>query len=263
MKKLGYLLLVCCSLLLMSGCGAHQRLGTGQMTLIVGLDDSFVPMGFQTPGGRLSGFDIDLAQAAGKVMKRKIVFQTIDWSMKETELRNGTIDLIWNGYTKTPERQKKVAFSQTYLQNRQVMVVPRSLKITRLKQLQNKTVGVQSASTGYFDVMQEPKVLKDFIKDQRPVQYDNIQQGMLDLQSGRIQGFLIDGVFARYYLKQGHLNNKYRVITSPFPPDKFAVGINRHNLALQRQVREALDQLKRSGELQKIQQKWFGTTMAQ
>ena len=29
--------------------------------------------------------------------------------MKETELTNGNIDLIWNGYTMTPEREKKVA----------------------------------------------------------------------------------------------------------------------------------------------------------
>ncbi len=40
-------------------------------------------------------------------MNLKVIFQPIDWSMKETELTNGNIDLIWNGYTMTPEREKK------------------------------------------------------------------------------------------------------------------------------------------------------------
>ena len=31
--------------------------------------------------------------------------------MKETELQNGTIDAIWNGYTATDERKEKVAFT--------------------------------------------------------------------------------------------------------------------------------------------------------
>ena len=42
--------------------------------------------------------------------------------MKETELQNQTIDLIWNGYTKTSERAEKVQFTQPYMTNDQVLV---------------------------------------------------------------------------------------------------------------------------------------------
>jgi ABC-type amino acid transport substrate-binding protein len=70
--------------------------------VIVGLDDSFVPMGFRERDGKLVGYDIDLAKAVFKQYGIKVDFQTIDWSMKETELKNGTIDLIWNGYSMTP-----------------------------------------------------------------------------------------------------------------------------------------------------------------
>ncbi len=70
------------------------------------MDDTFVPMGFREKNGSLEGFDIDLARAVFKRYGIKADFQTIDWSMKETELRNQTIDLIWNGYTVTPQRKK-------------------------------------------------------------------------------------------------------------------------------------------------------------
>ena len=49
--------------------------------------------------------------------------------MKETELRNGTIDVIWNGYTKTKARAKKVAFSRPYLENDQILVTRKKDKI--------------------------------------------------------------------------------------------------------------------------------------
>ncbi len=81
-----------------------------QKKIIIGLDDTFVPMGFRDKEGKLTGFDIDLARAVFREYDIKVVFQPIDWSMKEFELNNGTIDLIWNGYTKTAERAKKSNF---------------------------------------------------------------------------------------------------------------------------------------------------------
>ena len=62
---------------------------------------------FRDKDGKLTGFDIDLATAVFKEYGINVEFQPIDWSMKEFELNNGTIDLIWNGYSKTDERAKK------------------------------------------------------------------------------------------------------------------------------------------------------------
>ena len=72
--------------------------------VIVGLDDAFAPMGFKDESGEIVGFDVDLAKEVGDRLGKKVVFQPIDWSMKESELNNGNIDFIWNGYTITEER---------------------------------------------------------------------------------------------------------------------------------------------------------------
>ena len=76
-------------------------------TLVIGVDDSFVPMDFRQKNGKLVGFDVDLAKAVCKEIGLKPDFQTIDWSMKETELRNGTIDVIWNGILRRRLGQRK------------------------------------------------------------------------------------------------------------------------------------------------------------
>ena len=54
--------------------------------VIIGLDDTFVPMGFREKNGKLVGYDIDLAKAVFKQYGIKADFQPIDWNMKETDL---------------------------------------------------------------------------------------------------------------------------------------------------------------------------------
>ena len=60
--------------------------------LIVGLDDTFAPMGFHDENDELVGLDIDLAKAVGEKLGIKITFKSIDWNAKEAELKAKNID---------------------------------------------------------------------------------------------------------------------------------------------------------------------------
>lgn len=91
---------------------------------VVGLDDTFAPMGFKDEDGNLVGFDIDTAKEVAKRMGVDVEFKSIDWQSKELELKSGKIDMIWNGLTITEERKKNMAFTDPYLDNRQIVVVP-------------------------------------------------------------------------------------------------------------------------------------------
>jgi len=73
-------------------------------TMIVGIDDQFPPMGFVGDDGEITGFDVELAKMVAEKLGVEAVIQPIDWSAKEMELNNGNIDVIWNGYTITAER---------------------------------------------------------------------------------------------------------------------------------------------------------------
>ena len=111
MKKFSFVLAIIAGIILLSGCTNKKATEDNWSTIkeekkvIVGLDDTFVPMGFRDKDGKLTGFDIDLATAVFKEYGINVEFQPIDWSMKEFELNNGTIDLIWNGYSKPPPRR--------------------------------------------------------------------------------------------------------------------------------------------------------------
>ena len=64
-------------------------------------------MGFEQKDGTYAGFDIDLANQVFEFYGIRVNWQPIDWDMKETELKNGTIDAIWNGYSATDERRER------------------------------------------------------------------------------------------------------------------------------------------------------------
>ena len=96
-------------------------------------------MGFRQKNGKLVGYDVDLARAVFKQYGIKADFQPIDWSMKETELKNGTIDLLWNGYSINSSRRKKVAFSRPYLKNEQILVTKKASNILNFAGMKGKS----------------------------------------------------------------------------------------------------------------------------
>ncbi len=68
--------------------------------------------------------------------------------MNVTELRNQTVDLIWNGLTITDERQRAMTFSEPYLVNQQVLVVKKSQHIHSPQDMTGKTLGFKAARLG-------------------------------------------------------------------------------------------------------------------
>ena len=78
------------SLCVLTGCGDKSDVDK----LVVGLDDTFAPMGFRDSDGNLVGFDIDLANAVAEELGCEIEFKPIDWDAKEMELEAKTIDCV-------------------------------------------------------------------------------------------------------------------------------------------------------------------------
>ena len=195
--------------------------------LNIGGDDSFVPMDFRQKNGKLVGYDVDLSRAFCKVLGLKANFQSIDWAMKKTELKNGTIDVIWNGYMATPERQKKEAFSRVYERSGQSLVVKRDSGINSFADMKNKKLGLQQGSTAYTDFYEYPEKLKQYISG-KPIIYQDNNSAFMDLKAGRIQGVLSGTIYAGYYAKNLAKSNQYKLIGgNVFPQDRVAVRMRK------------------------------------
>ncbi len=170
---------------------------------ILGLDDSFPPMGFRDENNEIVGVDIDLATEVCKRLGVELVVQPINWDSKELELTSGKIDCIWNGMTVTDERIEAMFLSKPYLDNRQVVIVEEGSKIAQVSDLAGKTVGLQKGSSAReaFDANPIASQVKEV------VEYEDNVSAFLDLQAGRIDALLVDEVAGNYIIATYGKNN--------------------------------------------------------
>lgn len=233
-----------------------------QNSITVGFDNTFVPMGYEEKNGQYAGFDIELAKLVSEKLGIQVHFQPIDWDMKETELQNGTIDAIWNGYSATDERREKVAFTIPYMQNTQVIVSKKSSNIRTVEDMKDKVLGAQTGSSGYLDFEAQPELLKNHVKNHDADQYQSFNEALIDLKNDRIDALLIDRVYANYYLTSEGIIDDYEIFPAGFESESFAVGVRKSDKTLQEQLNQAFVTLYQEGKFQEISQKWFGENIA-
>lgn len=274
MKKrkgiLGLLVLVGVAVMSLAGCTQLASNPTvdnwdkyqQQKSITVGFDNTFVPMGFEEKNGTYAGFDIELAKYVSKKLGITVHFQPIDWDMKETELQNGTIDAIWNGYSATDERREKVAFTIPYMQNTQILVVKKTSGIHSVEDMTGKVLGAQNGSSGMLDFEEHPEVLKNRVKGGDADQYQSVNEAIIDLKNDRIDALLIDRVYADYYLTTEGIADEYDTIPSGFESESFAVGVRPADKKLLKALNQAFKELYQEGVFQQISQKWFGEDVA-
>ncbi|MDD4691058.1 MAG: amino acid ABC transporter substrate-binding protein [Eubacterium aggregans] len=223
-------------------------------TFVIGLDDSFPPMGFRDKDNNIVGFDIDLATEVAKRMGMEIKLQVVNWDTKEMELENDKVDALWNGLTITDERKAAMDFTNPYLENDQVVVVQKGSDIANIAALEGKKVGVQKGSSAYDALMDNPINTK--IDGGKPVEFDENVSALQDLASGRIQAVVVDSVVARYYISSE--NADFTILSDTLSPELYGVAVKKGNTELRDKIQKAMDEMNADGSAAKISEKWFG-----
>lgn len=255
MKKLCTCVIAMLCLLGMSGCSSTTKKEDSNEKLVIGIDDTFAPMGFKNDAGEIVGFDIELAQAVAMKIGKEVTFQNIDWDLKETELEAGNIDLIWNGYSITDERKEKVLFSDAYMENKQLIITRKDTSINTKADLKDKVVSVQKNSSAYEAVMADT-TFTAALKDGQPIQFDTNNDCFMDLEAGRSDAIVVDETLARYYMKQQN-NDIYKVLDENFGTEDYAVGMRKTDSDLCKLINTAMQELKEDGTFDTIKNKWF------
>lgn len=239
-----------------TGCASDDaKDSTEKETLVIGMDDTFAPMGFKQDG-KLVGFDVEMAEAVAKKIGKTVEFQNIDWDLKETELESGNIDLIWNGYSVTEDRKEKVLFSDAYMVNHQLIITTDKTGIKTKADIAGKTVAVQKNSSAYDAVMKDEPFVNS-LKGEKPTQFDTNNDCFMDLEAGRVDAIVVDETLARYYMKQQTNDSNYVVLDEDFGTEDYAVGMRKADTSLCEEINKAFKELKEDGTYDKIKEEWF------
>ncbi|MDR2480649.1 MAG: amino acid ABC transporter substrate-binding protein [Treponema sp.] len=242
-----------------SGTGGDNSLQNilNRKKLILGLDDSFPPMGFRDENNEIVGYDVDLAKEVAKRIGVELVLQPIDWNAKEQELNTGEIDCIWNGFTITEERKQNVLYTPPYLKNAQVIVVKGASPVQALKDLAGKTVGTQAGSSSVHAI-DDAAAFKASLKN--IVEYKDFLTALMDLDVGGVDAVVIDLVVANDNINRSGKN--FRILGETLGEEEFGIGFRKTDRALADKVWAVLLEMAKDGAVAKIATRWLGADIS-
>ncbi len=260
MKKLFVLAAAVTAAALLAGCtkkaapdnSLEELKSRGEFVL--GLDDSFPPMGFRNETDEIVGFDIDLAKEVAARLGVNFRAQPINWDAKEQELATGNIDCIWNGLTITEDRLASLSFTKPYLNNAQVLVVRKDAGIEKLEDLAGKTVGIQAGSSA-ADALDAAEDFKKSLKD--VVEFKDNILALNDLEIGGVDGVVMDLIVANYAIATS--GKPFSVLAEGLAPEEYGVAFRKNDVKLTDAVQKTLEEMKADGTVEKISTKWFGS----
>ena len=243
--------------LAVSMIGSTACFAEEQKTFTVGFDAEYPPYGYMDENGEYTGFDLELAQAVCDLEGWELVKTPIDWDSKDMELKSGSIDCIWNGFTMNG-REEDYTWSKPYVDNSQVIVVPESSDVTDLSGLAGKIVGVQAASAA-LELLSEGGDQADLAATFGSLQqFPDYNNAFVELQAGSIDAVAMDIGVAQYQLKQ---KEGYKILDEKLNSEKYAIGFKLGNEELRDTVDDAMAQLVADGTCAKLAEKYELTDM--
>ena len=221
-----------------------------------GYDKDFPPYSYIGDDGQTTGFDVELAQAVCELNGWNYEGVAINWDAKDAELESGSIDCIWSGFTKSPDREPKFAWSDPYSVNTIKMMVLEGSDIKSMEDLAGKKVGVQG-STSAQEMLETPNaeggaedLMKTFASFDK---YDTYTVAVNDLKAGAIDAIAIDVTTGDYQMTKVE---GLAYLDEDVCQEVYAIGFRTDDTELRDQVNAALKTLAENGKMDEIGQKY-------
>ncbi len=260
MKKIVSAVVLAASLFAVIGCKKQKTEVSdpvaelkGRGVFVIGLDDSFPPLGYRDDNNEIVGYDIDLAKEVASRLGVAFKAQPIDWDAKEMELETGKIDCIWNGFTITEDRKSALSFTEAYLNNAQVVVVRNDSGISSLADMAGRKIGIQRGSSAQEAV--EGNLTFAASLAEVVMFRDNIT-ALNDLDIGGVDGVVMDSVVANYSIAQ--TKKPFTVLGEALSNEAYGIGFRKTEPKLRDEVYNILKEMKADGTVTAISTKWFG-----
>jgi len=172
-------------------------------------------------------------------------------------VQEGKIDLTIAAFNYTEERDKSVDFTDAYQESWTVIMVTDDFAGTLVtaEDIAGYIIGSQTGSTGDTWAT-ETLVDTGLMSEKNLFRYERVDQGLLDLQAGRVDIYLVDNVPAETYAKQmGGL----KVISLPdiFDVKTVNIIVPEGDAALTAALNDVIAELKSEGYIANLEQTWL------
>ncbi len=229
------------------GAETTAAIGGEGKVLVMATNAEFPPYEYHD-GGDIVGIDVEVAEAIAGKLGMTLEVEDIAFDSIIPELESGKADIGVAGMTVNEDRLKNVDFTDPYTTASQVIIVKEDSEIAGPDDLKGKYIGVQLGTTG--DIY-----ASDYEADGSTIErYNKGFEAVQAMQQGKIDAVVIDQEPAKVFVSQ---NEGIKILDEALTVEEYAIAIKKGNTELLDQVNGALAELKESGELQAIIDKYI------
>lgn len=215
----------------------------------IGTEGTYAPFTFHDDTGKLTGFDVEIAEEVARRLDVKPEFVETKWDGMFAGLDSKRFDAVVNEVTIKEDRLQKYDFSDSYIVSRAVLIVnSENNDIKTFADLKDKKSG-QSLTSNLAEIAKS--------NGANIVQVDGFNQAIDLLSSKRIDATINDSLSFLDFKKQKP-DAPIKVVDEMKTTDQNGILFNKGNKELIDAVNKALSDMKADGTYLKISQKWFG-----
>jgi polar amino acid transport system substrate-binding protein len=263
---------------LLTGAGAAGALGLSSMrmaradamadakkrgTLMIGTEAAYVPYEF-FKDGKIIGYDPDIMAIIGPKLGVQVQFIDTAWAGIIPALYAGKFDCIVSAMTITAPRAEKVLFAMPYADaSNAILLRADETRIKTADDLSGKIIGVQlgSAAAGIIKTFEAKLKAKGLPGYASVKEYEHYPEAYQDLINKRVDAVVNSRSTMMVVMRDAP--GKFKIIGGVSDIQAyFGMAFRKEDAALRDFVNTQLAAMKQDGTLEKLQEKWFGGTMA-
>lgn len=237
------------------GAFAAQEVKDGAQSKVlhVGCEGGFAPFTYIDESGKLVGFDIDIIRIIGKSLGYEVQITVYPFDGLIPALITNNIDLIISGFSITPERSKKVDFSDPYYLCDLTYMLSKDdqSKYPEYLSLNGQKVCVQLGTAGAAFVEQT-------LKQATIKQYNSPAETYLELQNKGCAAVVNDRPVQDFFLNTSQDKSLMALPVGSEQSEYYGIAVNKGNTKLLKEINQGLKQVRENGEFARVSQDWFG-----
>jgi glutamate/aspartate transport system substrate-binding protein len=226
-----------------------------------GVRESSGALAFTLGDGKYTGFHYDVcARIIADIQKQlglaklETKYQPVTSQNRIPLVQNGTVDLECGSTTNNATRQKDVAFAPTLYVEEVRIATKKSTGIKGIADLNGKTV---ATTTGTTSVQLLRKNKRAAGMDFKELNGKDHSDSFLLLESGRADAFVMDDNILAGLIVNSKNPSDFKIVGESLSEEPIAIMIPKDDPAYKKLVDDTVIGLMKSGELEKIYNRWF------
>ncbi|MEI7783288.1 MAG: transporter substrate-binding domain-containing protein [Betaproteobacteria bacterium] len=221
----------------------------------IAIPTDFPPYGFVGVDLKPQGLDIDMANYIGAKLGVKVELVIVTSANRVPYLQTKKADLVISTLGKNAEREKVIDFTAAYAPFFQAVYASKSLSIKSMADLAGKTVAV---TRGAMEDQELTKVAPASVELKR---FEDNNATVSAFVAGQTQLLATGASVASVMMqKNPQINAEYKLLLKDSPN---FIGVGKGEDALRTRVNAIIAEAKKSGDIDKMAQKWLGRSAGQ